>query len=65
MIVRTLEDVIGTKGEAHGNKWHSMRLLHADDGMGGQVDLNDIWTKMSDPMKMLASCVRIEKPQSN
>ncbi len=34
MIVKTLEDVIGTKGETHGNKWHSMRLLHAEDGMG-------------------------------
>ncbi len=39
MIVRTLEDVSGTKGEAHGNKWHSMRLLHAEDGMG--VTLTD------------------------
>ena len=39
MIVKTLEDVIGTKGEAHGNKWHSMRLLHAEDGMG--VTLTD------------------------
>lgn len=34
MIIKTLEDVIGTKGEAHGHKWHSMRLLHAEDGMG-------------------------------
>ena len=34
MIVKTLEDVTGTKGEAHGDKWHSMRLLHAEDGMG-------------------------------
>ncbi len=39
MIVKTLEDVLGTKGEAHGNKWHSMRLLHAEDGMG--VTLTD------------------------
>jgi len=39
MIVKTLEDVIGTKGEAHGEKWHSTRLLHAEDGMG--VTLTD------------------------
>ena len=39
MIVRTLEDLIGTKGEAHGNNWHSMRLLRVDDGMG--VTLTD------------------------
>ncbi len=37
MIVKTLEDVLGTKGEAHGNKWHSMRLLHAEDGMGATL----------------------------
>ena len=34
MIVRTLDEVTGTKGEAHGPKWHSMRLLQAEDGMG-------------------------------
>ena len=39
MIVKTLEDVIGTKGEVHGDKWHSMRLLHVDDGLG--VTLTD------------------------
>jgi L-ectoine synthase len=39
MIVKTLEDVVGTKGEAHGHKWHSMRLLHHEDGMG--VTLTD------------------------
>ena len=39
MIVKTLEDVTGTKGEAHGDKWHSMRLLHAEDGLG--VTLTD------------------------
>lgn len=39
MIVKTLEDVLGTKGEAHGDKWHSMRLLHLEDGMG--VTLTD------------------------
>lgn len=27
MIVNILEDVTGTKGEAHGDKWHSLRLL--------------------------------------
>ena len=39
MIVKTLEDVYGTKGEQHGDKWHSLRLLHAEDGMG--VTLTD------------------------
>ncbi|MEJ2122020.1 MAG: ectoine synthase [Alphaproteobacteria bacterium] len=39
MIVKRLEDVVGTKGEAHGDKWHSLRLLHHEDGMG--VTLTD------------------------
>ena len=39
MIVKTLEDVMGTKGEAHGENWHSLRLLHEEDGMG--VTLTD------------------------
>ena len=34
MIVKTLSDVYGTKGELHGDKWHTMRLLHHEDGMG-------------------------------
>lgn len=39
MIVKTRADVIGTKGEARGDKWHSLRLLHQEDGMG--VTLTD------------------------
>ncbi len=39
MIVKTRADVIGTKGDAHGDKWHSLRLLHKEDGMG--VTLTD------------------------
>jgi len=39
MIVKRLEDVVGTKGDAHGDKWHSLRLLHKADGMG--VTLTD------------------------
>lgn len=39
MIVKRLEDVVGTKGEVHGDKWHSLRLLHREDGMG--VTLTD------------------------
>ena len=39
MIVKTVEDVLGTKGEARGDKWRSMRLLHAEYGMG--VTLTD------------------------
>ncbi|MEZ7879583.1 MAG: ectoine synthase [Rhodospirillales bacterium] len=34
MIVKSKDDVIGTKGDASGNKWHSLRLLHAEDGVG-------------------------------
>ena len=34
MIVKRLEDVVGIKGDVHGDKWHSLRLLHAEDGMG-------------------------------
>ncbi len=34
MIVKTRADVIGTKGEARGDKWHALRLLHKEDGMG-------------------------------
>lgn len=39
MIIKRQEDVAGTKGEAHGRKWHSLRLLHAEGGMG--VTLTD------------------------
>lgn len=39
MLVKTLEEMLGTKGEAHGSRWHSMRLLHIEDGMG--VTLTD------------------------
>lgn len=39
MIVRTRGDVVGTKGDKHGDKWHSLRLLHNDDGM--HVTLTD------------------------
>jgi L-ectoine synthase len=34
MIIKRLEDVVGTKGDAHGGKWHSLRLLHREEGMG-------------------------------
>jgi L-ectoine synthase len=34
MIVRKREDVRGTKGEAQGDSWRSLRLLHHEDGMG-------------------------------
>lgn len=39
MIVKSREDVIGTKGEACGDRWYSLRLLHQEDGMG--VTLTD------------------------
>ena len=28
MIVKKKDDVVGTKGKKHGDKWHSLRLLH-------------------------------------
>ena len=39
MLIKTQQDVRGTSGEAHGDKWHSMRLLLKNDGMG--VTLTD------------------------
>lgn len=39
MIVKTLKDVVGTKGDARGDKWRSLRLLHKEDDMG--VTLTD------------------------
>ncbi len=39
MIVKRKEDVIGTKGDASGDRWRSLRLLHEEDGMG--VTLTD------------------------
>ncbi len=39
MIVKTRDDVIGAKGEARGDGWWSLRLLHEEDGMG--VTLTD------------------------
>lgn len=33
MIVKRKEDIIGTKGEASGERWHSLRLLHEEDNM--------------------------------
>lgn len=34
MIVRTKEDLKGTKGEIGTENWSSCRLLHEEDGMG-------------------------------
>ena len=39
MIIKRKEDVIGTKGDARGDRWSSLRLLHEEDGMG--VTLTD------------------------
>lgn len=39
MIVKPLEDVYDTKGEMHVDRWHSLRLLHLEDGLG--VTLTD------------------------
>jgi len=37
MIVRRLQDVIGTEGEVDGGNWVSRRLILARDGMGYSV----------------------------
>ena len=39
MITKTNDDVVGTKAEKQGDKWHSLRLLHKGDGLG--VTLTD------------------------
>ena len=39
MIVRTKEDLKGTKGEVRADNWSSCRFLHEQDGMG--VTLTD------------------------
>ena len=39
MIIKRKEDIVGTKGDASGDRWHSLRLLHEEDGM--QVTLTD------------------------
>jgi L-ectoine synthase len=39
VIIRKKDDVVGTKGDASGERWHSFRLLHQEDGM--HVTLTD------------------------
>ena len=39
MIVKRKEDVVGTKGDASGDRWRSLRLLHEEDGM--RITLTD------------------------
>lgn len=39
VIVKRKENVTGTKGDASGDRWRSLRLLHEEDGMG--VTLTD------------------------
>jgi L-ectoine synthase len=63
MIVKKLADVVGTKGDEHGNKWHSLRLLHTEDGMGVTLTDSileagfrmDLWQK-----KRLEACYCLE-----
>ena len=37
MIVKSKDDVVGTKGAASGDRWHSLRLLLEEDGMGATL----------------------------
>lgn len=34
MIVKTIEDIKGTKGDMDTEQWSSIRFLHEEDGMG-------------------------------
>ncbi len=34
MIVRTIDDIKGTKGDVDAGAWASLRFLHKEDGMG-------------------------------
>lgn len=43
MIIRTLDDLRGTKGEKDTPNWSSMRFLHTEDRMGFTV--TDTWIK--------------------
>jgi hypothetical protein len=38
MIVKTTDDIRGTKGEVKTESWSSYRLLHKEDGMGVTPD---------------------------
>jgi len=39
VIVKRKEEIVGTKGDASGELWRSLRLLHEEDGM--RVTLTD------------------------
>jgi L-ectoine synthase len=43
MIIRTLDDLRGTKGEKDTPRWSSMRFLHTEDRMG--FTMTDTWIK--------------------
>lgn len=43
MIIRTLDDLRGTKGDKDTPRWSSMRFLHAEDRMG--FTMTDTWIK--------------------
>jgi L-ectoine synthase len=34
VIIRTVNDLKGTKGDVHTGNWSSLRFLHREDGMG-------------------------------
>jgi L-ectoine synthase len=63
VIVKRKEDVVGTKGDASGERWHSLRLLHEEDGMG--VTLTDSILEVGFEMQLwqknhLEACYCIE-----
>jgi L-ectoine synthase len=50
MIVRSLDEVIGTERDVAGDGWHSRRLLLRDDGMG--FSLHDTVVKAGARLEM-------------
>lgn len=63
MIVRTFADVEGTKADARGERWRSLRMLTRDDGMGFTVTHTTIEPEMQLEVRYrhhLEACVCIE-----
>lgn len=63
MIVRTQADVEGTKADARGEKWRSLRMLTRDDGMGFTVTHTTIEPGMQIELRYrhhLEACLCIE-----
>ena len=63
MIVRTASEIEGTKADASGPKWRSLRMLTKADGMGFTVTQTTIETGMEIELRYenhLEACLCIE-----